>query len=379
MKFVVHAGMHKTGSTSIQQAFYQKAGKDYAYIDVGNPNFSIPMFLMFEDEAHFQSNIIVKAMGRSQEELIEERATLHAQVDAQIMNCPSGLMMFSGEDISGYNVRIVERFAAYLRKYSDDLHVFTYVRPPCGYMESAFQERLKRSYVDMSPEKLWPRYMPRFKNMIAGFGRENLTFVPFEKACLASGDVVTDFAFRTGLPCPIGPQRSYNESLTAEAVSLLYHFRKHISPEPQNSQDGFKTELRFIKQIGTIGTTKLRFGKEFLQKGRHKFRDDWEFAKELCGSPLRERRDSGDGFITTEADLETLALATLPDLKDLIWKKGGTGRGSLTDCLKELLALAEGGYSLPPNSKVTVMLRHAAHKMRRSGLGSVIDRLQERA
>ena len=378
MKFIVHAGMHKTGSTSIQQAFYHAAGNDYAYLDLGNPNCSTPLYLMFEEPERFGRNVIVAANGQDQSENLAVRERLLHAAKEQITTCPHDRILISGEDISGFNHRLVKNLAIFLRQYSDDIEVITYVRPPGGYMESGFQERLKRSFVDMSADALWPKYQLRFGNLIDVFGWDPLQFIPFYPSELANGDVITDFSMRSGLPCPMGPQLSYNESLSTEAISLLYHYRKHIFPDAQTSPDGFAAEQRFVNQLAKIGTTKLRFSTDFLNRARHKFREDWEFAKELTGKPLREARENSDMAITNAGDLERVAAGLLPQIKELVLEKGGRARGDLSDCLRELHGLEETELQLPANLQIRTAIRRASLKLRRVGFGSMIDRLQAR-
>ncbi len=329
--------MHKTGSTSIQQAFFKSAPRaGFGYLDLGTPNASTPLYLMFEDPERFKKNAIISANGNSHAENLEERDRLRAEMDRQIQDCPYDTMMISGESISGAGPNMSTDLASALRRHSDDIKVITYVRPPCSYMESAFQERLKRGMVEPAINQLWPNYERRFERLITGFHTENCHFIPFDQAHLAKGDIIADFAMRSGLPCPNGQQTKYNESLSTEATSLVFLYRKYIHPYAQTDPNSFVAEVRMIKWLSGIGKTKLRFDQDFLERAHSQFSTDWQYAQSLTGNALHETRDSSDTSISDARDLERIARSLLPQVQELMRSKGCKTYGDVTSCLHAL-------------------------------------------
>ncbi len=317
LRIIVHAGMHKTGSTSLQLSFAGDTSDKYHYLLGAEPNFSMSMFLMFEDEDKLQDHLYHRISQVSQEELLTKRAELTKFVDEQISQSPQPTLVVSGEDISGYNHRVIARLADYLRSFSEDISVITYVRPPSAYMESAFQERLKHQLVEPDPIALWPRYQKRLQNVIDAFGVENNSFVKFDRKGLENENVIDDFSTRVGLPRPKDIDAEANTSMSAEAVALTYAYRKLLDPTPPSGIEAQETDRLFLHRLETIGQGKLRFDKSFLETGRAYYDGDLAWMESHLGVSLDETRSSGAGHIAGSTDLIEQATENLPALKAL--------------------------------------------------------------
>lgn len=266
MKIIVHAGMHKTGSTSLQLAFADANAPDFHYLHGDHENFSMSMFLLFEDEDRLENHLYHRISQTSKSDLLARRKKLRAKIEKQIESHSKPVLLVSGEDISGFNGRVVGRLAEFLQSYSSDIQVITYVRPPCAYMESAFQERLKHQLVEADPTLLWPRYQRRLSNVVRAFGVENNTFVKFDRSDLCNGNVIDDFSRRSGLSRPNDVAREFNSSVSAEAVALTYAYRKLIRSEPPQGAKMSHVDMVFRTRLAEIGTSKLRFDAGFREK-----------------------------------------------------------------------------------------------------------------
>ncbi|MCH2093747.1 MAG: hypothetical protein MK160_01395 [Rhodobacteraceae bacterium] len=346
LRIIVHAGMHKTGSTSLQVAFANHNSDQYHYLLGSEANFSMSLYLMFEDEAKLQDHLYHRISQISLDDLRAKKAAMFENISNQIATTDKPTLVISGEDISGYNPRSIKRFAEFLRGYSDDISVLTYIRPPCAYMESAFQERLKHQLVEPDPIGLWPRYQRRLECVIDAFGSDRNTFLKFERQGLLNGNIIDDFSSRVGLPRPKDVDSEVNASMSAEAVALIYAYRKLVNPEPPAGTRAQRADRLFLKRIEAIGTRKLRFDKSYREAGQTFYVDDLEWMERQMGASLDETCSTGPGFITGSADLLKLAHDALPDLKSLNAALGIAKSDSLEETLRAFYSDCERQQAL---------------------------------
>ena len=144
-KCILHIGMHKTGSSSIQAylAKHRKnLGKGMKYANLGSPNHSGAFIYMFckrlEDFPHFANR------GLSVEEVqfkIERfRANFIRELESDF-----DTLIFSGEEIVNLNESELNTLKKQLAQFVDEVEIVAYVRPPVSFMSSAFQQRLNES------------------------------------------------------------------------------------------------------------------------------------------------------------------------------------------------------------------------------------------
>jgi len=189
---VIHAGMNKTGSTSIQRTFVRLDG-DRVECPVGKPQ---PL--------QFKRILGRRRSGR----------TLHP-------------LLISDEGFSMLPGRRVEALFNALRNCPEDIRVIAYVRPPRSFMSSQFQQQCKKRFINLNGHALdahWPLYRRRFERLDTLFGRENVTPKPFQRERLEGGDVVLDFAREIGVALEPGEVIRVNESMSLKVVALLYVF-----------------------------------------------------------------------------------------------------------------------------------------------------------
>lgn len=222
MKIVIHVGMHKTGSSSIQHTFARYSDSSFEYVDFEVANHSPLLVLLFGNLDTITGYSYFGARGAEFcSKLPELREKYFDQIARQLDKSSGKTILFSAEDMSsskfeGENFRLEKFF----RQWTDNISVIAYARGPGGFMVSAFQQILKSGQIVFPA---LPHYRNRFEQIDNIFGRENVTIREFARTKLIDGDVVKDFAQIAQVRTPPEDQivRS-NESLSLEATALLY-------------------------------------------------------------------------------------------------------------------------------------------------------------
>lgn len=212
MTVLLHFGMQKTGSTSLQRTFHRAgAWGNCLYLAWGGS----------------QSNRIA-AFRRECRNLREFRAGLDAAFGRDIRESSAEHVVISSEDLPFLDDSGFLALLEVLRATGRDLRTAGYVRKPVSFMESIFQERLKKRAMTVGDlPGLYPKYRRKFAKFHRAARQQGVPrqFWLFDPAHLRGGCIVEDFCHRTGLDMPPGPVVTDNVSLSLPAIRLLHVFR----------------------------------------------------------------------------------------------------------------------------------------------------------
>lgn len=221
---IVHIGMHKTGSTSIQESLANFDDGITFYAKLEYANHSIPIFTAFSSE--FLDYPIWKRYGYSQSIKVGLRNKFKKTFTEQLQVKNRKKMIISAEDISLLSEKDAENFIDYIRQYSKNVKIICYIRDPLSFAASAFQESCKVGR-SQNPNIIDPRYKYRIEKFINVVGEENIIVKKFEKDNLERSSVVADFCEIVGIDYNGIREIKSNESLTEEALKVIYVFNKN--------------------------------------------------------------------------------------------------------------------------------------------------------
>lgn len=230
---ILHIGMHKTGSSSIQETLkgYDDGAIRYARLGRGS-NHSVPMALLFSSPAERQGHFANTVMGRSREETLALTRRLRRMLRNELAMGRDRLII-SGEGLSKLRPKAVARLRAALPDTPQDgsVRVFGYARDPGSFASSALQQRIKsnerRVQGDTSALSVpRPTYRERFGKFVDAFGREAVEVSAFDRRTLHGGSVVSDFLLRCGIDPAAVPEQRSNETMNAAATRLMYDFNR---------------------------------------------------------------------------------------------------------------------------------------------------------
>ena len=226
---ILHVGMHKTGSTSIQRSLEGFDRGLIRYLDLGSSNHSGPVRTIFSERsndypAHRRS-------GQSRH-AIAQMASHHRAQMIRELSLPRQRFIISGEGISALSPAGVRALAQFLKQYVDRIQVIGYVRDPVGYANSAFQQRVKDGQAAISVPR--PNYRNRFRKFFDVFGRENVELIQFNPSAFENRSVVRDFCNRAGIPADNVREKRANESLSDLAIRLILQINQQAAARGQS-------------------------------------------------------------------------------------------------------------------------------------------------
>ena len=304
-RIIPHAGMHKTGSTAIQEMFgtHGVAGVAVPGVAVsGGPraNLSDIVLLLFAEGPlldkihaarwpHLSRRAPLRARARSRDQLA-------AQIAAWLADGTAPRFLVSAEDISApdFDHAAVARMAAFFDRFGAETHVHAYARAPASFMQSAFQQRVKQEKpgaVDLDAAGLWPRYRARFEPLDDVFGPDRVHLRAFDPDAFTGGDVVADFAGWLGVGPVTAPPARANDGLSCEAVCVVFCRLAGLLPEEYPAPDlAARFRATPARALAGFGTRRFAFSRAFLDPARAAQRADLDWIEARLGQTLPDRR-----------------------------------------------------------------------------------------
>ncbi len=310
MKCIIHVGIHKTGSTSIQAALSRLESVDFQYLLMDRENHSVPIRTLFGSDP--MGHPALKRKGyTSPPDVQKYRDKWLSEFYQQVKGAKRNLII-SGEDLSlEGGEEVLEKLRAALSPYFQHFHVIAYVRRPVSYTESAFQEVIKNGGTFFKPELHFPKYRQRLEQLEAVFGRDSVEYVLFDRAELYGKDVVIDFFQRVGIKEAPGGVIEDNQSLNMAALSAVYNYRRmrrHLMPLSAAENNELVSVARRLEG------EKFRFSPAIMSPLLEKYSSEVEWMESRLGQSLEEAPASGFSC-AKESDLFILASKLVDEMK----------------------------------------------------------------
>ncbi len=220
---IIHIGMNKTGSTSIQNSLHQFDDGHTFYAQLAHLNHSIPLYTAFHKK--FDQYHIWRKQGLSKSETTALRTQFRAELEAQLATPNRQRILISGEDISSLDPDGAAELIALCRQYAKSIRIVVYVRDPLGFAVSGFQQRVKDGS-DAVPDMIRPGYDVRIAKFVDLVGAENVTVRLFTRDQLKNASVVEDFCAVAGISMQGLKEIRANESMPFECLKLIYLFNR---------------------------------------------------------------------------------------------------------------------------------------------------------
>ncbi len=300
-KCIIHIGMHKTGSSSIQHSLYSNLKDDvFTYLDVGKANHSILLSMFFRD------------LSPQSEKYAEIKNRLIKKIEES-----NPVMIISAEAVSMFSKEKLVNLRDFLLHYFQEIRIVGYIRSPKSYMESFFQQRVKGGLASFDLDNaIYPHYRERFEKFDEVFGKNNVEFGKFDPKHLYKGNVVMDFCKRIGIDMTEDRTIRINESLSKEEVSVLYTFGK-LGTDQNEAPGLMQKNMKLIRRIREIKKHKFKFSPVLIKPVLEKNRDDIAWMEERLGQRLEEIMVEGEEDIKCEADLLNIDRETIVKLRTL--------------------------------------------------------------
>ena len=222
---ILHVGMHKTGTSSVQQSLEGFASPPIKYLDLSNANHTVPIRAAFSERIRPQALKL-----KSEEDVVALKRSTLERLDEQLAEQQFDKFIISGEGIVRLTPKALRTLKEFLLRHVDQIRVFAYMREPVGYSCSAFQQRVKGGG-SASYELPRADYRSKFEKFMDVFGADNFSAKVFSSTTLLNGSVVADFCQTWGIPLDPAREVRTNESLSETAVKLVHLLnRSDIAP-----------------------------------------------------------------------------------------------------------------------------------------------------
>jgi hypothetical protein len=231
---VLHIGLHKTGSTSIQDSLQGYSAGRIKYLALGPSNHSVAIRTAFTDSPHPERDGIHARLGRTAEGVAKMREDIIERLNAQLSSRDFDKFVISGEGTTQLSIASLQEFKSMALKHVDPIRVFAYVRDPAGFASSDYQQRVKTGYAGFELGK--PNYRARLEKFLLVFGRENFSVKKFARDALKDGSVVMDFCDTWDIPFDASKEVRANESLSLPVVQLVHLFNREGVPSKGSPQ-----------------------------------------------------------------------------------------------------------------------------------------------
>src|SRR5215207_3726692 len=290
---VIHIGMEKTGTKTIQKALFSARSKLLSDAQILYPsiaaNQSIHLATMFRDKTpHLLQFIDPDATNKRY--VARLREDFCASFDADIADPNWHTLILSAESLCGFKPKAIARLIEWLTEYVRDISVVAYVRHPVDWTRSALLQRLKAGEtLDQLYENLpHPKWQWRFTPWLDAVGLERFRLVSFDDA-LENDGLMASICDAAGLPrktvLSLAPGTPANESMSLEAALLLDSLNRQ---RPLFRDGKLSPERRWhgANTIKSIPGNKYYLSPEHAAKARVDNRPDLEWLNTTFGTNL---------------------------------------------------------------------------------------------
>jgi hypothetical protein len=314
--------MHKTGSTTIQSYLFRHLRSPSAvYADLcGDFNHSPRMFSLFSgNAAGYHLN---RTRGWGPAEIARYNEASRSSLLASIRDSGQADFIISGEDISMLDEEGLCALKSFLAQHFPAIVIAGYVRAPHSYMDSDFQQRVKGTLARLNAGEHYPNYRVRFEKFDRVFGRQNVLLWKFDPKSFPDGCVVSDFGSRLGIPVDSTKVVRSNESLSRNALALLFAYRKFGRGFAAGPGVLIESE-RLNAALAQIRGNKARLSPRLVAPVLAAQRRDIAWIEERVGASFSdEPADEKQDDIVSEQDLLRIAPEAMEQLRALIGQAG---------------------------------------------------------
>ncbi|MBL4811684.1 MAG: hypothetical protein JKX69_04825 [Rhodobacteraceae bacterium] len=314
MKLILNIGMHKTGSSSIQQSFAKYESEKAKYLQLGHPNHSATLMTMFM--AHPEKYHAHRKNRRSIDAITELKAKFWRRFESFVAQADVPTILSSAEDVSIMDEGDLQSMRQKLESTFSQITIIGYARPPASFMSSAVQQRIAGG-VNWNANSLYPNYQSRFEKFDNVFGKKNVVLTKFSRDTLLNGDVVQDFAAKAGVKIRLDQIVQDNPGRSLEASSVLFAQRS-LGRGYQNYNRAPVHNKRLVDVLRTLGSQPVRLHGDLVGPILAKHTDDLKWISERLGCDFTDQPSKDPQAIRSEADLHMIAANHLPEVLTLI-------------------------------------------------------------
>lgn len=325
---ILHIGLPKTATTSIQNALYSHRDTllsmhqtYYPSIDSNHTNALCTMFL---DDP--RTHISLKMMGiQSKTDAERLRSDYRNRLEQEIESAKFDTLVLSAEGLSNLPAHSLSHLGNWAAKYADNWRIIVWSRHPISYAASSMQQRLKGGSClhELFENPPLPNFRGRISNAFSAFGRAKVHLKAFEDAAYEQGGVVAAFCRQIGLPDQTAKVIAGNALRENESMSrLAIHLLDSVNRQCPMFVDGEINPRRSLAEISIISRFKggkFRLSSSLKSRIRDLSKNDVRWLNDTFGTShyLDLLNDTSFSPEMADGPLSPVAIDTLAFV---IWK-----------------------------------------------------------
>ncbi|MCH2094022.1 MAG: hypothetical protein MK160_02795 [Rhodobacteraceae bacterium] len=313
MKAIVHIGMHKTGTSSIQASFAKVPPSKTAYYTSNGTNLNQWARVMFEG---------IESFGTSRQQthfadadFAELRQAESDKTDAFLSTCEQNAVILSAERFTYMSDDATAQFADWLNTRFSSVDVYAYVRDPLSFCRSSLQQRIKAISPDLSVHLDFPNYRKRFEKFETHFGSENINYRLFRRSGLKEENVVPDFADWIGSAYNMADIISENEGMSLESLAFLVLLN-------QGDRRGFQSMRQtpalseLVADVLSFPGSKWHYSEEMQSKIMTDIASDCDWMDSRLPLPLLRHEIASGQCVGGMEDLTAIGIESFETVRD---------------------------------------------------------------
>jgi hypothetical protein len=249
-KLVIHVGMHKTGSTTLQTTLFENAirlRKEKVFFPEDTAcNHGRVMGAIFMDyliERPLQKAKILHSFKGNREVKTRKFKSYWEIKFDEFHKSDCDTFIISSETFFRLSRPGIEEFKSFLSRTFDSIEVIAYIRNPQEFIDSMFSQMIKMG-VNTIDELYQFQYfylkdiLAALKNYIDVFGKRNVHIRAFSRERLYNNDIIDDFLYTVfgRIDFSIKRVRDKNVSLSLSANKIVSQYNKTTPALLENCQ-----------------------------------------------------------------------------------------------------------------------------------------------
>jgi len=313
---ILHLGMGKTGSTSIQHSLNSSlTDPDFYYADLGHPNHSTILVNAFMDRPEQLHNN--HKWGITREQILSERPAYLQRMAEEIGRCGPRTLILSAEAAFNFTEPATKALFAFFSSHACRVQLVSYLRPIRGWMESRFTQTLSEPSPWVPVDRFaWATCRMKYGRFIKTkddvFGRDRVTLWPFSPGNFPQGCVVQDFCQRIGMKTMPGVIHRSNERLALPAIQFLHAYRT-FGPGYGVGPSAMPENANLLRHLKMLPGPRFHFHSELVDNYCRRNEANITWIESRLGASLRDSVGHGkDGHaIRVESDLLAFSAESL--------------------------------------------------------------------
>lgn len=334
-KVLIHIGMPKTGTSSIQHTLSEAAQKKQLN-DIFYPKYQ------HHDVAAFYSDRYEKLYSWFKHKYSPSEYQEFKNKYKETLFCKfqgNSKVIIASEFLNTLSIDQLHHLRSDLENLSSvEFKILVYLREPSSYYLSSIQQIIKASSSFCPPTSWKFNYLRMIDKWREVFSSDSLDIRPFEPDKFPGGSVILDFQecasnfFEMPVKLNETSRSRSNESVSAEGMIILQKYRELVYPEDNNvpKKDGSELLVLLQKSPLEIPQTKPRLLRSVSNIIRAQHQDELQALKEVYGVDIfgvdeadqeASMKDNTEKLLSDQVSLEDILESFDPDIvtKLLIW------------------------------------------------------------